>query len=154
MPVELSDEQDDPLELDAMRRLANAVLHGERLPDNASVSLNFVSDATMAALNQAHMGRRGPTDVLSFPIEALSPGLVPEVDPEGPPLLLGDVVICPAQVRRQAAAAEVPFPDEMALMVVHGMLHLLGYDHEADDEAEVMEQRERELLALVGRVRP
>jgi probable rRNA maturation factor len=154
MPVELSDEQDDPLELDELRRLADALLHSERLPEHATVTLNFVSDGAMTALNEAHMRKQGPTDVLSFPIEELSPGIVPHSDPEGPPLLLGDVVVCPAQVRRQAASADVPFRDEMALMVVHGMLHLLGYDHEADEEAEVMEQRERDLLALVGRARP
>lgn len=154
MPVELSDEQDDPLELDAMRRLAEVVLRGEHLPDQTAVSLNFVSDDVMASLNEAHMGKPGPTDVLSFPIETLTPGRAPDATPDGPPLLIGDVVICPQQVRRQAVAAEVPFQDEMALMVVHGMLHLLGYDHETDDEAEVMEGRERELLALAGRVRP
>ncbi len=68
--------------------------------------------------------------------------------------MLGDVVVCPPVVRRNAAAADVPFGDEMALMVVHGILHLLGYDHEDDGDAEKMEQRERDLLALVGRTRP
>lgn len=154
MPVELADEQDDPLELDDLRDLAAAVIRAENLPESTAVSLMFVGEERMTRLNEAHMGRRGPTDVLSFPIESLAPGMVPSLAPEGPPLMLGDVVVCPQVVRRQAADAQVPFRDEMALMVVHGMLHLLGYEHDADDEAEVMEQKERDLLAFAGRVRP
>ncbi len=82
----------------------------------------------MAELNGEYMGKTGPTDVLSFPIEDFAGGIT-EPDAEGPPLLLGDILICPAVVRANAAAAEVPFEDEMALMVVHGILHLLGNDH-------------------------
>ena len=154
MPVELNDEQDDPLELEDLGAVATAVLRGERLPDQTQVSLTFIETDEMTVLNEEHMGRTGPTDVLAFPIEALLPGRVPEQDADGPPLLLGDVVVCPQVVRRQAAAADVPFEDEMALMVVHGMLHLLGYDHVVDADAEVMERRERDLLAVVGRERP
>jgi probable rRNA maturation factor len=106
----------------------------------------------MAELNAAYMGEEGPTDVLSFPIEDFSAGAVGE--PGGPPLLLGDVIICPSVVRSNAAAAAVAFEDEMALMVVHGILHLLGRDHVVDADAELMEQREREILAMVGRKRP
>ena len=154
MPVELSDEQDDPLEHEPLRRLAATVITGELLPADTQVALTFVDVDAMTGLNEKHMGRTGPTDVLSFPIEALTPGRVPKTPEGGPPLMLGDVVVCPTVVRRNALAAEVPFEDEMALMVVHGILHLLGYDHEDDGDAEKMEQRERDLLALVGRTRP
>jgi probable rRNA maturation factor len=154
MPVDVNDEQDDPLELEDFGAAATAVLRGEGLPDETQVSLTFIEMDEMARLNEEHMGRSGPTDVLAFPIEALLPGRVPERDGDGPPLLLGDVVVCPQVVRKQAAAADVAFDDEMALMVVHGMLHLLGYDHVMDADAEVMEQRERDLLAIVGRERP
>ena len=108
----------------------------------------------MNRLNKSHLDRSGPTDVLAFPIESLAPGMVPEAVAAGPPLMLGDVVVCPEVVRSQAAASAVAFEDEMALMVVHGVLHLLGYDHEADADADLMEQRERDLLALAGRERP
>ena len=154
MPVEVTDEQDDPLEFDLLGSLAAVVLRDEQLPDDTWVSLTFVDGDEMARPNESHLDRSGPTDVLAFPIEALVPGQIPEHDPEQPPMLLGDVVVCPDVVRRQAADAEVPFEDEMALMVVHGILHLLGYDHKADIDAELMEQREQDLLSLVGRVRP
>ena len=154
MPVELSDEQDDPVEHETMHTVAAAVVRGEQLPADTEISLTLVDEATMAELNHSHMGRSGPTDVLSFPIETMAPGLIPTPIDGGPPLVLGDVIICPPVVRRNADSAEVPFEDEMALMVVHGILHLLGYDHEDDGDAEVMEQRERDLLASVGRVRP
>jgi probable rRNA maturation factor len=91
--------------------------------------------------------------VLAFPLEELLPGVVPDKDPHGPPLMLGDVIVAPSYVRRQADSQGVVFEDEMALMITHGMLHLLGYDHVDDDEAERMEQRERDLLAMVGKVR-
>ncbi len=154
MPVAVNDKQDDPLESDALGSLAAVVLREEHLPDETLVSLTFVGTAEMARLNEAHLGRSGPTDVLAFPIETLVPGEVPDRDPQEPPLMLGDVVVCPTVVRRQAAAAEVAFEDDMALMVVHGVLHLLGYDHKDDTDAAFMEQRERDLLAVVGRVRP
>ena len=154
MPVELSDEQDDPLELDHLRSVVDAVLRGEGVPDSTLVSLSFVDRDAMTTLNETHMDKTGPTDVLSFPIEVLTPGEMPDAAPDAPPLMLGDVVICPDVVRQQAQGAAVAFHDEMALMVVHGLLHLLGYDHERDDDAEVMERRERDLLALAGRVRP
>lgn len=154
MPVELNDEQDDPLELDQLQSLAESVMRAERLPRGTEVSLTFVGAAEMNRLNKSHLDRSGPTDVLAFPIESLAPGMVPEAVAAGPPLMLGDVVVCPEVVRSQAAASAVAFEDEMALMVVHGVLHLLGYDHEADADADLMEQRERDLLALAGRERP
>jgi probable rRNA maturation factor len=154
MQVEVRDEQDDPLEPEPLQALAATVMQAEGLPATAEVSLTLVGTAKMARLNEQHMGRPGPTDVLSFPIEALTPGEVPAQPDGAPPLLLGDILVCPAVVRDQAGAAGVAFDDEMALMVVHGLLHLLGYDHEVDAEAERMEARERDLLALEGRVRP
>jgi probable rRNA maturation factor len=107
----------------------------------------------MAGYNQRFLDREGPTDVLAFPVEELIPGVVPDRDPNGPPMMLGDVIVAPAHVRRQATELEVDFEDEMALMVTHGLLHLLGYDHVEDVDADRMEARERELLAMVGKVR-
>ena len=107
----------------------------------------------MAGYNERFLDREGPTDVLAFPVEDLLPGVVPDLDPHGPPLIVGDVIISPAYVEKQAQRFGVSPADEMALMVAHGTLHLLGYDHETDLEAEHMEQRERELLAKVGRTR-
>jgi probable rRNA maturation factor len=154
MPVEFDDRQDDPLDAAGLVALGEQVMRSEGLPETTWVSLAFVGAEEMTRLNGEHMGRDGPTDVLSFPIESLTPGVVPRPDPGGPPIVLGDVVVCPEVVDAQSRAAGVAFDDEMALMIVHGILHLLGYDHVRDDDAEAMEHRERELLALVGRERP
>ena len=67
-------------------------------------------------------------------------------EPSDAPILVGDVVICPKVAERQALDHNVPIDDELSLLVVHGVLHLLGFDHEDDDEASVMEKRERELM--------
>jgi probable rRNA maturation factor len=104
----------------------------------------------MASYNERFLDRWGPTDVLAFPVEELLPGVVPDRDQNGPPLVIGDVIVAPAYVGRQAAENGSGFADEMALMVAHGLLHLLGYDHVEDDDAELMERREAQLLAMVG----
>jgi probable rRNA maturation factor len=153
MDITFADEQDDPLPPLDVVALARIALQAEELPETTELSIVLVDAHRMTELNHEYMGRQAPTDVLSFPIEDFSSSSMP-AEPDGPPLLLGDVVICPSVVRGNAAAAEVAFEDEMALMVVHGILHLLGRDHVIDAEAELMEQREREILALVGRERP
>jgi probable rRNA maturation factor len=149
----LADEQTEKVGLDDLHSLAELVLREEEYPRDAEVTLLFVSESEMASYNRRFLDRDGPTDVLAFPVEELLPGVVPEIDPQGPPLMLGDVLVAPAYVRRQADTHGVTFDDEMALMVTHGILHLLGYDHVEDDEAERMERRETELLAKVGKSR-
>ena len=154
MNIAFGDEQDDPLPARDRVDLAEAVLTAEGLAAETSVSITLVDEETIAALNEAHMGKIGPTDVLSFPIEDAVPGRPPLPDAGGPSVALGDVFIAPAVVRTNAVRDGVAFDDEMALMVVHGLLHLLGWDHVDDDDAVAMEKREGELLSLTGRVRP
>lgn len=153
MSIFLADEQTEQVGVDDLHSLAGLVLREEGYPEDAEVTLLFISEEEMASYNDRFLNREGPTDVLAFPVEELLPGVVPETDPQGPPLMLGDVVVAPAYVRRQASKYGVSYEDEMALMVTHGILHLLGYDHIDDTDAERMESRERELLALVGRTR-
>lgn len=153
MSVFLADEQTESVALDDLHELAELVVREEGFPDAVEVTLLFVDEDEMASYNQRFLSREGATDVLAFPVETLIPGVVPDVDPHGPPIMLGDVVISPSYVRRQAGDLGVGFEDELALMVTHGILHLLGYDHEADADADRMERRERELLTLVGRTR-
>ena len=153
MSIFLADEQSEPVALGDLHHLAELVLRQEGFPEDAEATLLFVSESEMAGYNHRFLERDGPTDVLAFPLEELLPGVVPDKDPQGPPMMLGDVIVAPAYVRRQADDQGVDFEDEMALMITHGMLHLLGYDHVEDDEAERMEQRERDLLAMVGKVR-
>lgn len=147
----VADEQDEPLGTWPLRRLAQIVLEQERLPSETEVSLLFVSPSQIAEYNQRFMERRGPTDVLAFPLETLQPGQSFETDTNDAPLNIGDVVISPTTVRGRTDEMGVDFDDEMSLIVVHGLLHLLGYDHHDDSAAERMEDRERELLSLAGR---
>jgi probable rRNA maturation factor len=152
--VFLADEQGEPVDLLQLRHLAELVLTEEGYPDETEVTVLLVSDDEMASYNERFLDRAGPTDVLAFPVEELLPGVVPDHDPNGPPLAIGDVIIAPAYVGRQAEEHGNGFSDEMALMVAHGILHLLGYDHVDDDDAELMERRETELLGMVGVARP
>jgi len=153
-----ADEQSDfEVDLERWVALAKGALVDEGVRGLAEVSLIFADEPTIADLNQQFLGKEGPTDVLSFPIDAepdLS-GRVPDAGGTGPgdpplpeiPQLIGDVVICPAVAARNAVEHECTFDDEVALLVVHGVLHLLGWDHLIDEEAERMEARERDLLA-------
>ncbi len=153
MSIFLADEQASRVDVEELRDLAALVLSEEGYPESTEVAILLVSESEMAGYNERFLDRQGSTDVLAFPVETLLPGVVPDLDPYGPPLIVGDVIISPGYVEKQARKNGVTPDDEMALMVAHGMLHLLGYDHESDAEAEQMELRERELLAKVGRKR-
>ena len=120
--------------------LAAAVLRDEGA-GSGELGLRFVDPEPMADLNLAHMGSPGPTDVLAFPIDS------GDGDRNGagpaPPRLHGDVVVCPSYAAAQAPGDPA---DELALLVVHGVLHVLGYDHAVETDAAVMGARERRLL--------
>lgn len=157
-----ADEQHDvDVDLERWIALANGALVDEGVRGLAEVSLIFADELTITSLNQQFMGKDEPTDVLSFPIdgEPEPTGRVPDAGGSGPgeppmpeiPQLIGDIVICPAVAARNAVEHECSLEDELALLVVHGVLHLLGWDHVVDEEAERMEARERELLARHNR---
>jgi probable rRNA maturation factor len=165
VPIEVfvADEQEDhPIDTLRWVRLAESVLHDEGVRGDAELSMLFVDEQAMADLNQRFLGKEGPTDVLAFPIdeEPVEGGRSPDSGGTGPgfssepddlPTVLGDVVICPAVAHRNAPEHAGTYDDEVALLVVHGVLHLLGMDHVDSDEAEVMEERERQLLAKFHR---
>lgn len=132
---------DDSVAADALERLLAAVLADQGVAGPAEVGLSFVGTDEMAELNQTHMGKAGPTDVLAFPIDGAAPA------PEGQVGLVGDIVICPIVAARADQAVEA----ELELLVVHGALHLLGHDHAEPDETEVMQGLERSLLDRFGR---
>ena len=113
------------------------------VPDS-EVSVRVVDADEMQALNRDYRQKDKPTNVLSFPAGAVS-GL-----PDGEPLPLGDIVVCASVVHKEAAAQAKTDTDHWAHMLVHGTLHLLGYDHEADDEAEAMEALEMRILTAHG----
>jgi probable rRNA maturation factor len=153
-----ADEQSEvDVEVERWAHLAHEVLVAEGVSGDAELSLLFVDEASMAELNQQFMEKSGPTDVLAFPIDEAGPiGRWPDAGTTGPdradpeddemPLLLGDVVLCPAVAERQAPDHAGSYDDEMALLVVHGVLHVLGHDHAGAEEAARMQARERELL--------
>lgn len=135
------DEQEaQPVDLDRWVALATAALVAEGVR-TGELTLAFVDEEDMAELNAEHMGETYATDVLSFPLDAdLASG------PHDAPLLLGDVVICPAVAAAQAAGHAGCVDDELALLVVHGVLHVLGHDHAHPAETARMRARERALL--------
>lgn len=154
-----ADEQNDVvLDLERWHRLALAVLRDEGVRGLAELSILFVGETEMTELNEGYMGKTGSTDVLAFPLDAhdvtqvvitggatRGPDRAP-IDPGDMPLLLGDVVICPAVAARQAPEHAGTLDDELALLTVHGILHVLGHDHAEPDEAEAMRARELALL--------
>lgn len=133
------------LDLDRVRHAARFALEALGAPSESEVSVTFVSDGEIAALNEEYRGRTGPTDVLSFECDNLDDGF--PAPAEGEPYELGDVVIAPDVARRQAAELGVDFLDEIDLLVVHGMLHLNGYDHMTDEDAAVMEPLQERIVA-------
>lgn len=139
--VVVEDHQSD-VEVDAARwcRLATDVLRSEGV--EGELTLTFVDRDEMAVLNRDHMGADGPTDVLSFPLDAVADAALVA----GEPVLLGDVVVCPAVAAANAPQHAGTVDDELALLVVHGCLHVLGHDHADPGEARTMRDRELELL--------
>ena len=135
-----SNREPEPLALDAFERLGEFVLRMEDAPDAVELSVALVDDDEIAHLNEHYRGIEGPTDVLSFGCDDPCPA------GSGEPITLGDVIIAPEVARRQAADLGTTVEDELDLLLVHGILHLLGYDHGSDEDAAVMQARERALL--------
>lgn len=119
-----------------MRSLMHAVGEG-----GAAISISLVDDAAIRAINREHRGKDKPTDVLSFPLE-------PEAT--SPERLLGDIVISIDTARRQAAAYDAPLQREIYRLLIHGLLHVLGHDHEEAGERARMEGEERRLADAIG----
>ncbi|MEQ1500662.1 MAG: rRNA maturation RNase YbeY [Myxococcota bacterium] len=142
--VEVVDEGGGDVDLDGLTRFAEQVLVAIGLPET-ELSLVVCDDAFIRPLNRDWRGKDAPTDVLSFPQEeAEAPGVFAE-----PPPMLGDVVISAETARRQAAELGHPVEVELRALLVHGVLHLVGYDHE-DDEVAAAEMRSEEVRLLVS----
>ena len=142
-----------------LSRLAESVLRAEGVRGASELSVLFIAEDEIAELNQKFMGITGPTDVLAFPIDddLGESGRSPDAGSSGPdrppveasevPLLLGDVMVCPSVAARYAAEHGRTTDDELALLVVHGILHVLGMDHQEPQDEAAMQAREQELLA-------
>ena len=109
------------------------------------IGVVLADDSEQRRLNHTYRGRDEPTNVLSFALTEAD-----DASPEGEPLLLGDVVLAYETVAREAAEQQKPLPDHLCHLVVHGVLHLLGFDHEDDADAQIMEACEVEILARLG----
>lgn len=119
------------------------------LPSCAQVLVRLVDEAESQQLNQQYRHKPGPTNILSFPFE-LPPGFDPAWAPQDEPQLLGDLVICVSVVKQQAQAQHKPLAAHWAHMLIHGLLHLLGYDHIDNNDAQIMEALEIQYLAQLG----
>ena len=141
MGIEVLDESGTGLDVRRTQRLAAFVLEQMRVHPQAELCITAVEEETIAELNGKWMEKEGPTDVLAFPMDEMRPGKVNEDPEEG---ILGDLVLCPSvaeeQARRQQADGRPSYTvqDELDLLTVHGILHLLGYDHAEPEEHEEM----------------
>ena len=137
----MSGHGDEPT-VEQVRNWAGAALAALRDQD-ACLTVRMVDETEMTELNTRFRDRSGSTNVLSFPVEAL-PGVPQEAHP------LGDIVICPPVAEREAANQGKALEDHFAHLVVHGVLHLHGHDHQSASQAEAMEKLETKVLATLG----
>lgn len=136
----ISHREPEPLNLVAFERLAVFVLEREDVPEAAELSVAVVDEEEMASLNERYRGTAGSTDVLSFGCDE------PCAAGSDEPIAIGDVVIAPSVAARQAEELGTTIEAELNLLLVHGILHLLGYDHDDEERAAAMRARETSLL--------
>lgn len=145
---------DDGLDERLLVALAEATLRAEDAPPG-SVGIVITDDATVQALNRQYRGLDEPTDVLSFGLGGLAQPLEDQpfdafITPDGVPLEIGEIVLAYPYAASHAAATNRRTRDEVAMLIVHGVLHLLGHDHAEPDEAARMQAQERAVLAGFG----
>ena len=144
MSIEVLNESGTPLDVQHLVSLSRFVLDRMRVHPLAELCIKAVDEDTIAELNHRWMDKEGPTDVLAFPMDELRPGLVNEDLEEG---VLGDLMLCPVVAERQGAEAGHGTQAELELLTVHGILHLLGYDHAEPEQHEAMFSLQDRLLA-------
>src|ERR1700716_3390929 len=146
MSIEVSNESGIGVSEEELVSVARFVIRKMKVHPAAELSMVLLDTAAMADLHMRWMDLPGPTDVMSFPMDELEPGGRPDA-PEPGPSMLGDIVLCPEFAAEQAAAAGHSLGHELALLTVHGVLHLLGYDHAEPDEEQEMFALQSKLLA-------
>ena len=150
MTIEINNESEIEVDLKSTRELASYVIEQLKLHPMVDLGIIFVNEKPMTDLHIQWMDEPGPTDVLSFPMDELRPGADDGPLVEG---VLGDVVICPQVARLQAEAAGHSMMDEVHLLLTHGILHLVGFDHAEPDEEREMFKLQKSLLEGFGRGR-
>lgn len=148
MTIDLNNESGIEADETGLVQLATFVLDELRIHSQAELSVLLVDEPTMAAYHEKYMGEPGPTDVLSFPMDELRP---PGDDEEPPVGMLGDVVLCPAITAAQANEHGRSPEEEAEYLLVHGILHLLGFDHGTPEEKSEMFGLKDSLLAAWAR---
>jgi probable rRNA maturation factor len=141
--IEINNESGIEVDESALLRLAAYELDFLRVHPDAELAILLVDEAAMEQLHVQWMDEPGPTDVLSFPMDELRPGSDDEITPAG---LLGDIVLCPQVATTQAEEAGHSVLDELLLLTAHGMLHLLGFDHQEPDDEKEMFGIQRDIL--------
>lgn len=147
MTIEINNESEIEVDLKSTRELASYVIQQLKLHPMVDLGIIFVNEKPMTDLHIQWMDEPGPTDVLSFPMDELRPGADDGPLVEG---VLGDVVICPQVARLQAEAAGHSMMDEVHLLLTHGILHLVGFDHAEPDEEREMFKLQKSLLEGFG----
>ncbi len=150
MSVEILNESGVELDVAEFAKLTRFTLRQLRVHPQAELCLKLVDEATIAEFNHRYLGTEGPTDVLSFPMDELRPGHEGEPEEEG---ILGDMLLCPQYAAEQAPRFFRSVDDELHLLTIHGILHLLGYDHAEADEERAMFALQERLLAEWQRFR-
>ncbi|HLV05599.1 rRNA maturation RNase YbeY [uncultured Georgenia sp.] len=143
MSIEVANESGHEVAEEEFAALARYVLEQLHVHPQAELSILFVTTDVMSELHEKWMDEPGPTDVLSFPMDELRPGVPGEPPVEG---MLGDVVLCPEVAAAQAKAAGHSTAEELLLLTTHGILHLLGFDHAEPEEEKEMFALQRKLL--------
>ena len=151
MPIDINNESGLEADSPGLVRLATFALDQLRIHPLAELSILLVDEDTMSAYHEKYLGEPGPTDVLSFPMDELRP---PTDDEEPPAGLLGDIVLCPAVTERQAREHGRSATAEAEYLLVHGLLHLLGYDHAEPDEKAEMFGLNDKIIAAWSERRP
>lgn len=146
MEILLDNQQTQPLDLGAWEDRIASLLRAAQVDERAEISISFVDDAAIHELNREHRAVDRPTDVLSFPQFEPDEGIPPYPIPYS----LGDIVVSIETAQRQAAEYDHSFERELGFLLAHGLLHLLGYDHETPAEESEMRERQRGLLAAIG----
>ena len=126
------------------RRIKNWVIHALSREVLGEITVRVVAEAEGSHLNEVYRHGVGPTNVLAFPTEIVTPDLVADVLP------LGDIVVCAPVIEREADLQGIELDAHWAHMVIHGVLHLMGFDHQTSKDAVIMEAREKELLEGLG----
>lgn len=151
MTVDINNESGLEADSPGLVRLATFALDQLRIHPQAELSVLLVDEDTMSSYHEKYMGEPGPTDVLSFPMDELRP---PGDEDEPPVGLLGDIVLCPAVTDRQAREHGRSTAAEAEYLLVHGILHLLGYDHADDAERTEMFGLKDTIIAAWAAERP